>query len=249
MKTLEPLNLGRLVHLEFGQHIKSINNGINLLGGIVTDPDFISYMTALNNESTEYDKAMVQIFKSDETAKIVAADLLRDNFVSTTKRALYVFEKSTDENELLAFLSLQTLFNVYGAVQTMNFEEESNAIDNLVTDLNGSKYLPHVTTLDISSFVAKMNQANLDFKLLFDGRTQEKAGKEVFDVKQMRANMKTVYTDMAEYVLAMSKAKNTPEFNKSLEVINTVRNYYDTLLAKRKPAKKGETPTPIPPME
>ena len=169
MKTLEPLNLGRLVHLEFGQHIKSINNGINLLGGIVTDPDFISYMTALNNESTEYDKAMVQIFKSDETAKIVAADLLRDNFVSTTKRALYVFEKSTDENELLAFLSLQTLFNVYGAVQTMNFEEESNAIDNLVTDLNGSKYLPHVTTLDISSFVAKMNQANLDFKLLFDG--------------------------------------------------------------------------------
>jgi hypothetical protein len=42
----------------------------------------------------------------------------------------------------------------------------------------------------------------------------------VFDVKKMRNNMKVVYTDMIGYVLAMAKAVNTDEFNKSLDVIN-----------------------------
>jgi hypothetical protein len=46
----------------------------------------------------------------------------------------------------------------------------------------------------------------------------------------------------------MTKAKKTDEFNKSQDVINALRKYYADLLAKRKPAKKGETPVLIPPM-
>ncbi|MGL2964598.1 hypothetical protein ACSVH2_12320, partial [Flavobacterium sp. RSB2_4_14] len=71
----------------------------------------------------------------------------------------------------------------------------------------------------------------------------------VFDVKQMRKDVKQVYEDMANYVLSMSKAVNSDQFNQSLDVINAVRSYYDNLLAKRKPAKKGEKQEEIPPME
>ena len=251
MKELENLSITRLLNLEYGQHMKSVYSGINLLGGgtLVTDPTLTAYIAELASKSTAYDMAMVQILKSDETAKIVAADLVRDTAVSTAKRALYVFEKTTDENEHLAFVSLQTLFRAYGTIQAMNLEEESNAIDNLVTDLNGTKYNPHVTTLGLGGHVTKMKSTNKDFKVIFEGRTQETASKEVFDVKKMRNDIKDVYVDMANYVLAMAKAFNTDQFNKSLDVINAVRKYYNTLLAKRKPVKKGETPPPIPPME
>jgi hypothetical protein len=251
MKELKSLSIGRMLNLEYGQHIKSIYDGINLLGGgtLVTDLVFKAYLDKLKDKSVAYDKAMVQIFKSDETAKIEAADLVRDNAVTTARRVLYVSEHTTDESEHLAFASLQTLFRTYGNVQSMNFEEESNGIDNLVDDLNGTKYNPHVTTLGIGSKVTKMSDANAAFKNIFKGRTQETASKEVFDVKLLRSDLKITYNDMINYVLAMAKAHDTDEFNKSLNLINAVRDYYDTLLAKRKPAKKGETPTPIPPME
>ena len=249
MKTLEPVSVTRLSNLEFGQHVKSVKNGISLLGGIVTDAVLVNYLTSLGTTSTDYDRAMVQIFKSDETIKIVAADLTRDYALSAIIRYLYVYELSEDANEKLAFASLQTLFNTYNGIQDWNFEEETNGIENLIVDLRSAKYDPHVTLLKMRDCITRLEVANVAFTTLFEGRTQEKASKEVFDVKQMRATMKAVYNDMSDYVLAMSKAQNTDEFNKSLDVINTVRNYYATLLAKRKPAKKGEPETPIPPIE
>lgn len=249
MKTLEPVSVTRLSNLEFGQHVKSVKNGISLLGGIVTDAVLVNYLTSLGTTSTDYDRAMVQIFKSDETVKIVEADLVRDYAVSAIIRYLYVYELSEDANEKLAFASLQTLFNTYNGIQDWNFEEETNGIENLIVDLRSAKYDPHVTLLKMRDYISRLEVANIAFATLFEGRTQEKASKEVFDVKQMRTNMKAVYNDMADYVLAMSKAQNTEEFNKSLDVINTVRNYYATLLAKRTPAKKGEPEVPIPPIE
>lgn len=249
MKELENLSITRLLNLEFGQHVKSIHKGIRLLGGIVTDAVFVNYLTALNTEATEYDRAMVQIFKSDETAKIVAADAVRDAGITAITRGLYVFEVSEDANELLAFASLQTLFNSYSGVQNWNFEAETNGIENFIVDLRSAKYDPHVNLLNLKNYVNRLEAANVAFAGIFEGRTQETASKEVFDVKTLRKNMKVIYTDMVEYVLAMAKAQNTDEFNKSLDVINAVRKYYNTMLAKRQPVKKGETPTPIPPME
>ena len=248
MKTVAPLNSARLTHLEFGQHVKSVSSGINFLG-IVTDAVFVNYLTALNAQATEYDRAMLQIFKSDETAKIAAADAVRDTAITAITRSLYVYEVSDDANEKLAFDSLQTLFNTYSGIQYWNLEAETNGIVNLVVDLQSPKYSVHVTLLNLANFVDRLEVANNAFVTLFEGRTQETASKEVFDVKKMRSDMKEVYTDMIGYVLAMAKAANTDEFNKSLDVINTVRKYYDTLLAKRAPAKKDEIPTPIPPME
>lgn len=249
MKKLETINLARLSVLEFGQHVKSIATNINLLGaGFVTDTTLSNYLSVLNTKSIDYDKAMLQIAKSDETAKIVLADDKRDTAIKATLRQLSVFELSEDPLELLSYESLNTLFKVYKDVQTWNFEEESNGIDNLVNDLKSTKYAAHITKLKMTAFVTRIETNNTAFKTLFAGRTQETVGKVVYDVKVMRADIKTVYNDMAEYVLSMSKAKDIAQYNSPLNVINTVRKYYADLLAKRKPAKKGETVVPIEPM-
>lgn len=248
MKELQSLSLTRLTNLEFGQHTKSVLNGITTLNN-ATDEGFTNYLAQLATNIDNYDRAMIQVQKSDETDKIVHADQLRDKAVTALGRYLRVFELSENEDEVLAYKSLNTLLKTYKGIQTWNFEEESNGIDNLLNDLNEGKYLASVTLLNMTSYVSRITTRNNDFKTLFAGRTQEVASKEVFDVKKLRSDLKTTYTDLADYVLSMSKSKNTAEFNKALDLINTVRKYYSDLLAKRKPATKTTAETPIPPME
>jgi Family of unknown function (DUF6261) len=247
MKELHALSLSRLSILEFGQHIKSVNSGIALLNN-TSDVIFVNYLAASNENLVDYDKAMLQIQKSDETAKIVAADALRDNALIAFQRLLTVFEVSENEAEVLAFTSLNTLLKTYNGIQRWNLEEETNGIDNLVNDLNNAKYLPSVTLLNMSNYVSRIVSKNEAFKIVFAGRTQEIAIKEVFDTKALRFAAKNTYVDMIEYVLSMAKAKNTEEFNKALDVINVVRKYYADLLAKRKPATATKVAEAIPPM-
>jgi hypothetical protein len=243
---LETVNLTRLSILEFGQHIKSILQNINLLGsGFITDPVLTSYLQALHTKMDGYDKAMLQITKSDETTKIVVADKLRDNALTAIIRLLSAYELSENEAEQAAYESLTTLFNAYKGIQKWNFEEESNGIDNLLTDLGEAKYKPHVELLHMQAWVARVADNNTAFKTLFAGRTQEISGKESFDVAAMRKDIKIVYDDTVQYVLSLAKAQNTDQYNKSLDVINAVRKYYHDLLAKR---VAGTKDTPIPAM-
>lgn len=65
----------------------------------------------------------------------------------------------------------------------------------------------------------------------------------------MRKDIGGVYTDFCNYVLSMSKALNTEQYNQTLSVINVVRKYYADRLASRPVGKKAQTPEPIPPME
>jgi Family of unknown function (DUF6261) len=247
MKQLQSLNLTRLSILEFGQHLKSVNSGIEILNN-VTDDVFANYLTTSNANLVNYDKAMLQVQKSDETAKIVTADTQRDIAITALQRQLSVYELSEENAELEAYNSLNTLLQTYKGMQRWNFEEESNGIDNLLSDLNNSKYLPSVTLLNMGAFLSRLNTKNVVFKTIFATRTQETAVKEVFDTKALRNTAKVTYVDMIEYVLSMAKAKNTPEFNNALDVINTVRKYYADLLAKRKAATATTPEVAIPPM-
>lgn len=251
MKNLEDLYLSRLSVLEFGQHIKSVANAVNNLNTPIsplTDGIIISYLGQLNTQLIDYDKATLQIAKSDETEKIVAADKTRDTALTATLRQLSVYELSDIEPERLAFASLETLFKAYKGIQNWNFEEESNGIDNLLAELDSPKYMPHVATLQLMRYVQRIRLSNDQFKTLFAKRTQETSSKEVFDTKKLRNSLKITYTDFCEYTLSMAKAVNTEQYGQILNIINTIRKYYSDMLAKRKPTKDGETPVDIVPI-
>ena len=249
MKSLTNLSIVRLQVLEVGQHVKSVSKGIETLGSsFITDAVLTNYLAKVGDASAEFDKAMLRIKKSDETAKIVTADAVRDKAITATQRYLSVFELSDNEAELTAFASLNTVFNTYKGIQKWNFEEETNGLDNLLTELATSKYQPAVTALNMQNYVARMAAANEVFKVLFAGRTTEQANKEHYDTKALRDDLTQKYNTLIEYVLVMAKATNEEQYNKPLDVINTVRKYYADLLAKRKGTSKT-TEEPIPPME
>jgi hypothetical protein len=251
MKKLQSLSLTRLTVLEFGQHLKTILKNIALLGAaLITDSVLINYLKQLLLKSDAYDLAMVNIAKSDETAKIAKADTLRDNVITQMERFISVFELSEIQEELNAYLSLKTLFKAYKGIQRWNYEEETNGITNLITDLRSPKYKPHVVLLNMGTYVDRLEERNNQFDQLFDGRILEAAGKEVYDVKAMRQEMTILYNDTTQYILSMAKAQpDADQYNKPLEVINTVRKYYNDRLVKRKPATKDTPAEPIAPME
>lgn len=249
MKPLQTLSLTRLSVLGFGQHIKTTLGNIDLLGeGFITDKILVDYLQRLRNEITAYDKAMLPIAKSDETAKIAVADKNRDNAVSALTRQLWVYEISDDEAELAAYDSLSTLFDTYNGLQKWNFEEETNGIDNLLVDLLNNKYKPYVELLQMLRYVNRLETANTAFKNLFVSRTQEASGKQKFDVPAMRKAIQRIYDDMVGYVITMAKVQTAEQYHKTLDVINTVRKYYHDLLAKRKSGNDDAPDAPIPPM-
>lgn len=245
MKKLETLSLTRLSNLEFGQHAKTVHTNItnaSQFGADIQDTVLTQYLNELNLKNQAYDRAMVQITKSDETAKIAQADELRDKALTCIQRYLSVFEFSPNSQDLLAYASLNTLFEKYKALQRWNFEEETNGIDNFVDDLRSDKYNTWATAIGMISYIDTLQESNNNFKVLFNGRTQEISSKEVFDVKELRSDLKTTYEKMVNYVLAMATAVDTIEFNQTLTVTNTVRKYYADLLARKK--SSNETPTP-----
>lgn len=249
MKQLQVLSLTRLSVLEFGQHIKTVLENIRLLGkDLISDKVLADYLRALNAEMAEYDKAMLQITKSDETAKIAAADKRRDDAVSTLVRQLSVYEFTENAAEYDAYQSLTTVFNTYKGLQRWNLEEETNGIENLLADLADSKYGPYMELLRMQAYAERLATHNTAFKTLFANRVQEVSAKDTYDVPALRRQLKELYDDMTAYVLIMAKAQNAEQHNKCLDVINTVRKYYHDLLAKRKPGSNGTPDAPIPPM-
>src|SRR6478752_2014010 len=114
LKNLEKLNLKRLTVLELGQHIKTTWEGMSQLDeGLITDENLITYMDRTESQLGDYDRAMIQQSKSDETAKIIKADKERDNAVTAMFRMLKVHELSADPAKHEAFVSLNSLFNSY----------------------------------------------------------------------------------------------------------------------------------------
>jgi hypothetical protein len=246
---LEPVNVGRLTHLEFGQHSKSIYRDIKELGNgsdFIKDEVYKKYLSQFNEDSIAYDKAMVQIAKSSETEKIVNADYIRDRSYAALSRYLSVFEVSNIVEEAQAFKNLKIILNNYKGIQKWNLEEETNGIDNLVNELNNTKYNESVSLIKLAPFITRLTDDNEAFKKIFGNRTHEVASKEIFDVKVLRNNLKNSYTTMINYVETMAIAHDTEEYKQSLRVVNAIRKYYADLLAKRKPAKKGEAVEPIP---
>jgi hypothetical protein len=249
MGTIENLNTARLSNLEFGQHLRTIHTNINTFAsGFITDAGALNYMSALDYNLVEYDKGMMILKKSDETVKIMAADHKRDNVLSSFFRHLDAHELTEDPAEHEAYESVNNLTQAYRTTRYWNFEEETNGIHALIDDLQTPKYIAHLQTLGIENKVGQLKTANLAFEALFNGRIQENLATPMYDVKQMRQQLRVTYQQFGAYAVSMVNTYNSEQFKKILEVINNVRSYYATLLAKRKAQNSKPEDNPIPPM-
>lgn len=241
MLELEPITLSRLSALEMGQLIKTTCRDIRALDvAQLNNVVLTNYLAKLDADVANYDKGTLQITKNEETAKIESADKLRDRAITCIQRLLSVFEYSDNEAELDAFASLNIVFNNYKGLQNWNYEEETNGIDNFITELTSDKYKNQVALLQMNKYVTRLQTCNDVFKSIFSKRNQSISSKETFDMKQLRTDLKITYTNMTNYVFVILNNDPTSNLTAVANSINTVRKYYADLLAKRKPGKDDE---------
>jgi hypothetical protein len=223
-----------LSNLEIGEHVDSIVKNIEILGStLISDPVLTNYLVQLTARNAAFSEGLMPPKKSDETAKIAKADEKRDIATRMLFQQLKVYKYVENPLEQEAYASLKNIFNTYRGIHRWNFEKQTAGMDNLLTSLQEPVYVAHLDWLDMTAKVARLTTANEAFKAAFNKRMQEKISTPSYDMKQLRKEMQQTYEDTINYVLAMAKAHDTEQFNKTLEVINLLRDYYGNLIAKR----------------
>ncbi len=232
---LQNLNIARLTHLEAGQLIKtSIKDLQTAAINTATDTHINSYVNQMVTDSALFDKALLQIKKNQETEEIARLDLLRDLTLSAFNRQLKVYELSINSAVVASYKAVTNVKKNYKNLATLNYEAESNGIDNLVADLRSAIYAPHIATLNMGAFLGTIATANDDFKALFSKRSTDISATEVYNVKQIRMIAFKNYTNYTQYVLSLAKVNTSNDYYKNiLNIVNQTRNYYSDLLAKR----------------
>lgn len=238
---LHKLSVARLTHLEAGQLIKSSIKDLETAGiNPATDPHINGYVNQMITDSALLDKGLLQIKKNQETEEIARLDSLRDSNLSAFNRQLKVYELSINPAFVAAYKAISIVVKNYKNLATLNYEAESNGIDNLIADFNSPAYAPHIATLNMGAFVASIAATNDDFKVLFSKRTTDISFTEVFNIKQIRKDAFANYTNYTQYVLSLARVNaGDAYYTNILHIINQTRKYYSDLLAKR---EGGNTP-------
>ena len=239
---LEPLTTSALTNMEAGQLFRRHLGDLSTIdASLLVDVPFNNYVQQIGNQAAVYENALAQVRKNEETQKIVDADAVRDKAVSAFSLALKLHATSDDPAEVEASRSLGILFGTYKNLAKLNYEAESLAIDKLTGELNSPAYSEKINYLHMSKYVARLSDTNNAFKNLFGGRMVTTAMNETFDMKAIRIDLQSTYTDFCNYVLAMAKATDNPLFANALNLLNTARKYYADLVARRTAPKKEKT--------
>jgi hypothetical protein len=241
MYQLESLKVSVLTQMEAGALIKRhLDDLATLPSGAITDVPLTNYLTALSGKSALYEKALVQIRGNEETTKIEEADAVRDAAIGALNKAVELGSVSDVTGEAEAARVLGMVLKSYKGLAGLNYEAESNGIDNLVADFESAAYAQHVKTLNLDRYVVRLKESNATFKTLFGSRMVSTANKEYYDTKALRIDLFNTYKEFTLYLVAMANARQTDEFTRSLTLINTARKYYADMLAKRKGSSKAD---------
>lgn len=234
MLKLEPVRTSDLTNMEAGQLIRrTLDDFATIDQPLMTDAPLNAYVQELIQHKGLYEKALAQIRKSEETEKIGLADKNRDKAVDAFGKALKLYAVSDDEAEVEASRGLSIVFANFKGLADLNYEAETMAIDKLVSELESPAHAGKVGLLNIGRYVTRLKTTNEAFKTLFANRLVSDASAETYDMKVIRAELLKKYADMANYVLAMAKALNTPLFLTTLNLMNASRKYYSDMLARR----------------
>ena len=241
MKDLHKLRLASLFHIEAGQLIKSNINDLTTANvNLTTDPIIQNYINKLTTDSGLMDLALIQIRKQQETDALEMLDKERDDSFWSLNLQLKVFKKSKNVAEKTAFNTLKIPFNAYKNIDVLNYEAESNAVDNFIIELAKPVYASAISTLNLSGLISQLSTDNAAFKTLFSTRSTTVAGTTHYDAKAIRKTMIANYTAYVGYVLSLTNATegqpNNAYYDSILDIVNTIRKYYSDMLARREGA-------------
>jgi hypothetical protein len=239
---LNPINVMRMPYLDSGSFIDRFLTDFSDQNIDATfDPIYKDLHQAIVDQSPKFKLAIMQVRANAESVELIALDIHRDRKITTLRRAHSVFQYTDDAAEKTAYGVVKTVIDTYKGIETVNYEAETLAIDNLIAELRNAQYLPSVQKLGLEVHINNLELSNNNFKMKFNSRSTDTISTEVFDAKKLRKEILQSYRELAEYVVVLAKRKpNEVTYKKILDVLNNGRSYFATLLAKRAATNGGD---------
>jgi len=239
---LYPIPVSRLQILESGQFITNLITDYTKSGlNPGTDAEYNKQYEALTTLSTPYNAALNQIKAQKETEELMNLDILRDQSLTTIRRAVSLFEFSRDAAEISAYKEVVIILRKYTALERANYPAETLGIDKVVAEIRGAKDDP-MGVLQLKNHVDLLEEENTAFKVKFADRSSDVISTVSYDVKTMRKEIFEVYSTLADYVALMAKIKKEAYFLDTLKVFNYSREYFADILARREGINKKNRP-------
>lgn len=245
MEQIHSINLGRLRNNEHFQFMTDVRNAIK--SAIADVLNLKPFVPRFNSAHDELNSALLVDQGSVKTEKLSVLDTSRDGTWSALAGRIRATLGSPVPEEVESAKIIQRVFDLYGNIREMSYNEETAALANLVEDLEKPENAAYCEALGISHWVAVLKQQNNAFQALLDARNKELANKASGDVKAARAVIDPIYAEITGRLNAMVTLEMaTPEIEGFIRELNQRIKYYTDTLAARagRNAAEEEEDTP-----
>ncbi len=245
MEQINSIYLSRLRNNEHFQFMTDVRNSIREVtpAALNLEPVFPKFNNALSRLNT----AVLVDAGSVKTEKLSEFDSLRDATWSAIGGRIRATLLSPVEEEVESAKVLKRVYDLYGNIRNMSYNEETAALTNMVEDLEKPENAAHCETIGITGWVAALKRQNNDFQALLDARNAELAGKDSGDVKAARAEIDPVYREITDRINAMVTLEmTTPEMESFIRELNQRIKYYEDTLSMRAGRNAAEEEEELP---
>ena len=138
------------------------------------------------------------------TNELKVADKARDNQFIGTKQMISSFERFGTEAEKEAALVLSHVLKPYKEALRKSMMKNSGEIRSFIADMTNSANAGYVTTLNLESRIAELENLNEAFDDIYFARESKKlSAKESAKLIQIRKDIDTAYRNLAEKINAL----------------------------------------------
>jgi hypothetical protein len=232
---LVPLKIGHLTNSEFASLVSMVieTGGEPGLPLYVDNEIWQSYLREMNKKLDIFMRSLYQRRKRCDTEAIVTADHERETAFRVLRRAIKLAAMSDVVEEAEAARVLMIVLKRYKKLVLLNYEAQTKETSLLVTLLQSDEYAPHVNTLGLQRYVARLEAANNHFRALFDDRIRETALGEKLNARTLRIELADYYRQAMLYLQVMANLPGNEHFVLLLRALNISRKGFRVLLARR----------------
>ena len=230
MATFQPLNYK--IKLKNAQHFAFIQAFITALQAAgFTAAKLLAKLAELVAAFAEEDRYYMVVRASEIVAQRAAADETRDRFYGRLHRLVMAWAGSGMVLLDAAATALNRVFKLYKVNVSAQMDEETGALENLITDLSTPEMQAHLTTINGTYLFEQMVEGQNLVKSLRLSQGVEESEKVYGALSAARKSCDTLYDEMCDLIESFSKvADDTTPYETFIRQWNgTVKLYQDML--------------------
>jgi hypothetical protein len=169
------------------------------------------------------------------TVELQTLDARRDDAINGLRMAATAFAYHFDPVLKNAAIVLGAALDKYGTgLAKLNYIAETEVIESFVGDTSRDATLAAaLTTLQLNSWVAELNEANQRFNTTYLSRTSSYASKPDGSLTELRVVTAKAYSDLVAHITAHFTLTPSDGYTKLIGELNSLSEQYNKMAANR----------------